>query len=98
MGHRVGLVFQGPKLKICATVNKAEVLRRRPCGQKAGPGRGKGVPYEERMQAENAALVEAVAALRRENMELEKTRYRLQLEVDVLKKADEILKRGGASI
>lgn len=52
-------------------------------------------PYEERMQAENAALVEAVAALRRENMELEKTRYRLQLEVDVLKKADEILKRGG---
>ena len=32
-------------------------------------------------------------SLRREDMELEKTRHRLQLEVDVLKKADEILKK-----
>lgn len=31
----------------------------------------------EALRAENAALVEAVAALRRENMELEKTRHRL---------------------
>ena len=47
----------------------------------------------EALRAENAALVEAVESLRRENMELEKTRHRLQLEVDVLKKADEILKK-----
>lgn len=50
------------------------------------------------MRAENAALVEAVVALRRENMELKKTRHRLQMEVDVLKKADEILKKRRASI
>ena len=35
------------------------------------------------LRAENAALVEAVESLRRENMELEKTRHRLQLEVDI---------------
>ena len=52
----------------------------------------------EALRAENAALVEAVESLRRENMELEKTRHRLQLEVDVLKKADEILKKKRASI
>ena len=50
------------------------------------------------LRAENAELVEAVETLRRENMELEKTRHRLQLEVDVLKKADEILKKKRASI
>ena len=50
------------------------------------------------LRAENAALVEAVAALRRENMELEKTCHRLRLEVDVLKKEDEILKKRRASI
>ena len=52
----------------------------------------------EALRAENAALVKAVESLRRENMELEKTRHRLQLEVDVLKKADEILKKKRASI
>lgn len=52
----------------------------------------------EALRAENAALVEAVAALRRENMELEKTRHRLQMEVDVMKEADEILKKRRASI
>lgn len=47
----------------------------------------------EALRAENAALAERVEALRRENQELERTRHRLQLEVDVLKKADEILKK-----
>ena len=47
----------------------------------------------EELRAENAALAERVEALRRENQELERTRHRLQLEVDVLKKADEILKK-----
>ena len=45
------------------------------------------------MRAENAALAERGEALRRENRELERTRHRLQLEVDVLKKADESLKK-----
>ena len=52
----------------------------------------------EALREKNASLVEAVEALRRENQELEKTRHRLQLEVDVLKKADEILKKRRASI
>lgn len=52
----------------------------------------------EALRAENAALAERVEALRRENQELERTRHRLQLEVDVLKKADEILKKRRASI
>ena len=47
----------------------------------------------ETLRAENAALAEWAEALRRENQELERTRHRLQLEVDVLKKADEILKK-----
>ena len=47
----------------------------------------------EALRAENAALAERVEALRRENQELERTRHRLQLEVDVLKKADESLKK-----
>ena len=49
----------------------------------------------EALRAENAALVEAVAALQREHMELEKIRHRLQLEASVLKKAGEIPKRKG---
>ena len=47
----------------------------------------------ETLRAENAALAEWAEALRRENQELERTRHRLQLEVDVLKKADESLKK-----
>jgi transposase InsO family protein/transposase-like protein len=45
------------------------------------------------LRAENAALLQAVETLKRENQELEKKRYRLQLEVDVLEKVDEILKK-----
>lgn len=52
----------------------------------------------EALRAENAALVEAAEALRHENMELEKTRHQLQLEVDVLTKADEIPKKRRVSI
>ena len=47
------------------------------------------------LRVENAALVEAVESLRRENMELEKTRHRLQLEVDVLKGGRDPKKRRG---
>jgi len=47
----------------------------------------------EALRAENAALAEKMEVLKRENQELENERHRLQLEVDVLKKVDEILKK-----
>lgn len=52
----------------------------------------------EALRADNAAPAEATEALRHENMELEKTRHQLQLEVDVLTKADEIPKKRRVSI
>lgn len=47
----------------------------------------------DELRKENAALAEKMEALKYENLELEKDRHRLQLEVDVLKKVDEILKK-----
>lgn len=51
------------------------------------------------MRAKNAALMEAVETLQRKNLELDETRHRLQLGVDILKKADGLLnKKRRASI
>jgi len=52
----------------------------------------------EALWAENAALAEKMEVLKRENQELENERHRLQLEADVLKKVDEILKKRMAPI
>lgn len=52
----------------------------------------------EALWAEKAALLERTEAPRQENQELGRTRLHLQLEVGVLKKADEILKKGNTSI
>ena len=51
----------------------------------------------EALRVKNAALAEAVAALRRRDMKLERTRHRLELEENVLKKANEILKKEGVN-